>query len=77
MANPKTARGAKMIAVVDCRDVAACAGLRLRRAARMTTQMFDAHLAPAQLTIGQFGILTQLFAVGQPLLDPGDNLGLE
>lgn len=79
MANLKPARGGKMLAGVDCRDVAACTGLRLRRAARMTTQMFDAHLAPAELTIGQFGILTQLFAVSRPLTmkELSDMIGMD
>jgi DNA-binding MarR family transcriptional regulator len=36
----------------------------------MTTQIFDAHLQPAGLTIGQFGLLTQVYAntmAGSPL----------
>lgn len=47
---------------IECRDVAVCTCLGLRRVGRMTTQIFDAHLAPAGLTIGQFGILTQIYA---------------
>jgi DNA-binding MarR family transcriptional regulator len=46
---------------IDCRDVAVCTCLGLRRVGRMTTQMFDAHLQPAGLTIGQFGLLTQIY----------------
>ena len=51
----------RRIGGVDCRDVAACACLGLRRVARMATQIFDAHLQPAGLTVGQFGILTQIY----------------
>jgi DNA-binding MarR family transcriptional regulator len=47
---------------IECRDVAVCTCLGLRRVARMATQIFDTHLAPARLTIGQFGILTQIYA---------------
>ncbi|HEY8947513.1 MAG TPA: MarR family winged helix-turn-helix transcriptional regulator [Rhizomicrobium sp.] len=46
---------------IDCRDVAVCTCLGLRRVGRMTTQIFDAHLQPAGLTIGQFGLLTQIY----------------
>lgn len=47
---------------IDCREVAVCTCLGLRRVGRMTTQIFDAHLQPAGLTIGQFGLLTQIYA---------------
>ena len=50
------------IAGMDCREVAACTCLGLRRVGRMTTQIFDAHLQPSGLTIGQFGILTRIYA---------------
>jgi DNA-binding MarR family transcriptional regulator len=55
---------------IDCRDVAACICLGLRRVGRMATQIFDAHLQPAKLTVGQFGLLTQIYAnsaAGSPL----------
>jgi DNA-binding MarR family transcriptional regulator len=55
---------------IDCREVAACTCLGLRRVGRITTQIFDAHLQPAGLTIGQFGLLTQIYAhssAGSPL----------
>jgi DNA-binding MarR family transcriptional regulator len=55
---------------IDCREVAVCTCLGLRRVGRMATQMFDAHLQPARLTIGQFGLLTQICAnsiAGSPL----------
>ena len=54
--------GGRLIAGVDCREVAGCACLALRRIGRMTTQIYDAHLQPAGLTIGQFGIMTQVYA---------------
>jgi DNA-binding MarR family transcriptional regulator len=47
---------------IDCRAVAVCACLGLRRVGRMATQIFDAHLQPAGLTVGQFGLLTQIYA---------------
>jgi DNA-binding MarR family transcriptional regulator len=50
-----------LIGGVDCREVAGCACLALRRTGRMTTQIYDAHLQPAGLTIGQFGIMTQVY----------------
>jgi DNA-binding MarR family transcriptional regulator len=52
----------RMIGGVDVRDIGACAGLLLRRAARLSTQLFDAHLQPAGLTVGQFGVMARLFA---------------
>jgi DNA-binding MarR family transcriptional regulator len=51
----------RMIGGVDCREVAGCACLALRRAGRMATQVFDAHLQARGLTIGQFGIMTQVY----------------
>jgi DNA-binding MarR family transcriptional regulator len=51
----------RMIGGVDCRDVAGCACLGLRRIGRMATQLFDAHLQPSGLTVGQFGIMTQVY----------------
>jgi DNA-binding MarR family transcriptional regulator len=55
------ASGGRMIAGVDVGDVAGCTCLKLRRTGRMATQIFDAHLQPAGLTIGQFGIIAQLY----------------
>jgi DNA-binding MarR family transcriptional regulator len=45
-------------------NAAACTCGRLRRLTRRVTQIFDQHLAPAGLTIAQFGILGQLMARG-------------
>lgn len=56
------AQADRTIGGVDCREVAGCACLQLRRAGRMATQMFDAHLQPAGLTIGQFGVMTRIYA---------------
>lgn len=39
-----------------------CFGLHLRRAARRASRRYDAALAPAQLTIGQFSLLAMLGA---------------
>jgi DNA-binding MarR family transcriptional regulator len=69
-APPIPAPTGRIIGGVDCRDVAGCACLVLRRAGRMATQIFDAHLQPAGLTIGQFGVMTQIYGnslAGPPL----------
>jgi DNA-binding MarR family transcriptional regulator len=50
-----------MIGGVDIRDVAGCAGLALRRTGRMTTQIYDSHLQPSGLTVGQFGLMAQVY----------------
>ena len=55
------APGGRMIGGVDIRDVAGCTCLRLRRAGRMATQIFDAHLQQARLTVGQFGVMAQIY----------------
>ena len=49
-----------MIGGVDIRDVAGCMCLKLRRAARTATQVFDDRLQGAGLTIGQFGVMAQV-----------------
>jgi DNA-binding MarR family transcriptional regulator len=50
-----------MIGGVDIRDVALCPCLALRRAGRTMTQIYDAHLQPAGLTVGQFGVMAQIY----------------
>lgn len=50
-----------VIGGVDVRDVSGCIGLQLRRAGRMATQLFEARLQPAGLTVGQFGVMAQLY----------------
>ena len=67
---PASAADSAIIGGVHIRDVAGCTCLKLRRAARMATQVFDAHLQPAGLTIGQFGVLAQVYGAslsGPPL----------
>jgi DNA-binding MarR family transcriptional regulator len=59
-----------IIGGVDIRDVAGCTCLKLRRAARMSTQLFDDRLQNVGLTIGQFGVLAQVYGAslsGPPL----------
>ncbi|MGD1066204.1 MAG: MarR family winged helix-turn-helix transcriptional regulator [Vulcanimicrobiaceae bacterium] len=45
---------------VDLRELSACTCKRLRRAARQVSQLYDDALAPAGVTIAQFGLLAQL-----------------
>jgi DNA-binding MarR family transcriptional regulator len=52
--------GDRIIGGVDIGDVAGCPCLAFRRAGRMSTQVFDAHLQPCGLTIGQFGVMAQV-----------------
>src|SRR5580698_875768 len=60
----------RILGGVDIGDVAGCPCLALRRAGRMSTQVFDAHLQPSGLTIGQFGVMAQLLcsSLSQPPL---------
>jgi DNA-binding MarR family transcriptional regulator len=50
-----------MIGGVDVRDVAGCTCLQLRRTGRIATRIFDAHLQSAGVTIGQFGVMAQIY----------------
>lgn len=45
---------------IDIREVLGCTCMRLRRANRQMTQLYDQHLAPAGLTVSQFGLLARL-----------------
>jgi len=54
-------RSERIIGGVDIRDVAICACLQLRRTTRMATQVFEGHLQSSGLTIGQFGVMAQLY----------------
>src|SRR3979490_2018831 len=45
---------------IDIREVLGCTCMRLRRANRTITQIYDQHLAPAGLTSSQFGMLARL-----------------
>jgi DNA-binding MarR family transcriptional regulator len=56
-----SASGGPMIGGVDIRDVAGCTCLQLRRTGRTATQIFDAHLQPSGLTVGQFGVMAQIY----------------
>ena len=42
-----------------------CTCLRIRKAARRVTQIYDQHLGPAGLTITQYGLLAHLKRLGE------------
>jgi DNA-binding MarR family transcriptional regulator len=44
-------------------EIMGCACLRMRRASRQLTQIYDHGLAQSGLTINQFGLLAQLYGV--------------
>ncbi len=46
-------------------EIASCTCLRLRKATRRVTQIYDQMLEPAGLTIAQFSLLARLFAEEQ------------
>src|SRR5215472_1032969 len=46
---------------VDVQEIAGCTCLRLRRASRKLTQIYDRLLGTAGLTVNQFGLLAQLY----------------
>ncbi len=48
---------------LDIREIADCTCLRLRQTTRRLTQIYDTALAPAELTIGQFGIMAHLYGL--------------
>jgi DNA-binding MarR family transcriptional regulator len=50
---------------IDLREVSGCACLRARRVARQLTQAYDHALAPAALTVNQFGLLAKLYGASQ------------
>jgi DNA-binding MarR family transcriptional regulator len=54
----------KKISVAD--EIASCTCLRLRKAARRVTQIYDQMLEPAGVTLTQFSLLAHLYA-GQGL----------
>ena len=68
---------------LDIREVGGCTCLRLRKASRRVTQLYEACLEPAGLTIGQFGVLAHLFASaargedGCPVGTMADRLGVD
>ena len=46
---------------VNVAEVSACTCLSLRRTTRRVTRLYDECLAPAEITVGQFGILARLY----------------
>jgi DNA-binding MarR family transcriptional regulator len=59
---------------VDAREILGCNCLRIRRTARRITVMYDETMAPTGLTVGQFGILAQLYgfaSFGRPSVPAG------
>jgi DNA-binding MarR family transcriptional regulator len=50
---------------LDLTDVSACTCLKIRRLARRLTQSYDRALAPAELTVNQFGLLAKLYGASQ------------
>lgn len=70
----KKADGARNGTDIDIREVLGCTCLRLRSITRGVTQLYDHLLAPAGITIGQFGILARLYGAsvrGQSALSIG------
>ncbi|MFB9268495.1 MarR family winged helix-turn-helix transcriptional regulator [Bradyrhizobium erythrophlei] len=58
----------------DVREALGCTCMRLRRANRQITQLYDRHLAPTGLTSSQFGLLARLQGAslqGKPALPIG------
>jgi DNA-binding MarR family transcriptional regulator len=50
---------------IDLREVSGCTCLAARRIARALTQAYDHALAPAALTVNQFGLLAKLYGASQ------------
>jgi DNA-binding MarR family transcriptional regulator len=50
---------------MDFREVLECTCLRMRRASRRVTQIYDHALEPIGITVNQFGLLAQLAGVRQ------------
>src|SRR5260370_27005745 len=49
---------------INVREAMGCTCMRLRRANRTITQIYDQYLAPAGLTSSQFGMLARLHGAG-------------
>jgi DNA-binding MarR family transcriptional regulator len=67
---------------VDVQEIAGCTCLRLRRASRKLTQIYDRLLGTAGLTVNQFGLLAQLYgadvrSTGLSMGTIADRLGLD
>jgi len=50
-----------MTDTIDIREISECNCLGVRRLARRMTQIYEDLMAPAGLTVGQFGLLAQLY----------------
>src|SRR5687767_12805025 len=50
---------------IDLRELTACISLRLRRAARTVTHIYDQELKAAGLTASQFTLLAQLYSANR------------
>lgn len=48
---------------IEISEIADCTCARLRRATRRITQLYDQALRPTGLTVGQFGLLAQLYGM--------------
>jgi DNA-binding MarR family transcriptional regulator len=46
---------------IDIAEISQCTCLGVRRLARQMTQIYEEIMAPAGLTVGQFGLLAQLY----------------
>jgi DNA-binding MarR family transcriptional regulator len=67
---------------VDVQEIAGCTCLRLRRASRKLTQIYDRLLGTAGLTVNQFGLLAHLYgadvrSTGLSMGAIADRLGLD
>ena len=63
-----------LIGGVPIDEIAGCTCLRVRRASRHLTRLYEQALAPTGLTIGQFGVLATLFGAltrGHAILSVG------
>ena len=50
-----------MTGPIDIAEISQCTCLGVRRLARRVTQIYEEIMAPAGLTVGQFGLLAQLY----------------
>lgn len=67
----------------ELQEVTGCTCLRMRRATRRVTQIYDRALEPSGITVNQFGLLTHLHgarlggAGGFPIGTLGERLGTD
>src|SRR4051812_39261828 len=62
---------------IEIPAVAGCTCMRLRRASRRITQIYDELLAPAGLTVTQFGLLANLRACALSIGALASRLGMD